>query len=374
MRPEALAVLRQFRVGLRRAAAVGHVQPRQRTDAVDAVRIADRLVVRRLQIRIRERRLADVIGVVAGRTWSASDAAVGVAEAQGRRTGAAPPSGSTRPPYIVGKLPKVAISPGNGRATLLKNASVRSHDRHRRRQLRPGCARARRVERRVDAAGDDPRGMDALLASPSMICWPNLRSAMPSAGVGMLLDQARRCCAGRIAVEAQQQVGRREVEEAQRVRLHELRAVEQLAQLRRGRRDAHGHDRVAGLGRRQQMADRADAADARGDRRHLVKRPAFGELLEAAHLGDVELRVGDLARVVEIDRDLGVAFDARTCGIVTVFMVGLLVHGVARFVAICRPTRTSLWSQFRHAALHQLSQHEQDRAASAGSREHADPP
>ena len=59
------------------------------------------------------------------------------------------------------------------------------------------------------------------------------------------------------------------------------------------------------------MAHRADAADARRDRRHLVKWPAFGEFFEAAHLGHVKLGVGDMARIVQKDVDLGVAFDAR---------------------------------------------------------------
>src|ERR1035438_8917831 len=59
------------------------------------------------------------------------------------------------------------------------------------------------------------------------------------------------------------------------------------------------------------MAHRADAADARRYGGHLVERPPFGELFEAAHLGDVEIGVGDTAGVVEIDIDLGVAFDAR---------------------------------------------------------------
>ena len=58
------------------------------------------------------------------------------------------------------------------------------------------------------------------------------------------------------------------------------------------------------------MAHRADAADARRDGGHLVERPAFGELLEAAHLGDMEMRVGDAALVIQVDVDLGVAFDA----------------------------------------------------------------
>ena len=58
------------------------------------------------------------------------------------------------------------------------------------------------------------------------------------------------------------------------------------------------------------MAHRADAADARHQRRHLVERPAFAEFLEAAELRDVEMRVFDVALVVEVERDLGVALDA----------------------------------------------------------------
>ena len=65
-----------------------------------------------------------------------------------------------------------------------------------------------------------------------MICNPNLRSSIP-------LRASSGCCsttpstfrARRVGIHAQQQVGRREVEETQRVRLHELRAVDQLAQL-----------------------------------------------------------------------------------------------------------------------------------------------
>ncbi len=68
---------------------------------------------------------------------------------------------------------------------------------------------------------------------------------------------------------------------------------------------------VARLGRGQEVADRADPADAGGDPGHLVERAALAEPLEAAELGDVELGVGHLSGVVEIDGDLGVAFDAR---------------------------------------------------------------
>ena len=43
---------------------------------------------------------------------------------------------------------------------------------------------------------------------------------------------------------------------------------------------------------------------------HLPKAAAFAELLKAAELDHVKTRVGHLAIVVQLDRDLGVAFDA----------------------------------------------------------------
>ena len=38
-----------------------------------------------------------------------------------------------------------------------------------------------------------------------------------------------------------------------------------------------------------------------------VERPAFAELLEAAELGDVEMRVLDVAVLIQLQRDLRVA-------------------------------------------------------------------
>ena len=60
-------------------------------------------------------------------------------------------------------------------------------------------------------------------------------------------------------------------------------------------RNAHAQDGVAGFGRGQQVADRADAADARGDAGHFPEAAAFAELLEAAEFGHVEAGVGHLA-------------------------------------------------------------------------------
>src|SRR5450759_826131 len=46
------AVLLELRVGLRRPAPVGDVEASERADAVDAVGVADRLVIRRLPVRV----------------------------------------------------------------------------------------------------------------------------------------------------------------------------------------------------------------------------------------------------------------------------------------------------------------------------------
>ncbi len=58
------------------------------------------------------------------------------------------------------------------------------------------------------------------------------------------------------------------------------------------------------------MADRANAADARGDGGHFEIHAAFAELFEAAEFVDVQVGVFDRAIIVQVDGDLGVAFDA----------------------------------------------------------------
>src|SRR5579862_7902357 len=59
------------------------------------------------------------------------------------------------------------------------------------------------------------------------------------------------------------------------------------------------------------MAHRADAADARHQRRHLVKRAPLRQLFKAAKLRNVEVGVLDAAVFIQVQRDLRVAFDAR---------------------------------------------------------------
>src|SRR5271165_3185304 len=86
--------------------------------------------------------------------------------------------------------------------------------------------------------------------------------------------------------------------------------MDDLAQHTRRLRNAHRHDGVARLRSCQLVADGADAADARGNARHFVEWAALGELLKSADLRHLEPRVSDIARVVQLNGDFGVPFDA----------------------------------------------------------------
>ena len=128
--------------------------------------------------------------------------------------------------------------------------------------------------------------------------------------VGIFLHQPGDVARQWVAFHAQEQVGAAEVEEAERVALHQLSPVHEAAQFGRGGRNLHAQDGVAGFGRGEQVADRADAADARGDPRHFPEAAPFAEFLEAAKLGDMEAGIVHLAVVAEVDGDFGVPFDA----------------------------------------------------------------
>ena len=89
-----------------------------------------------------------------------------------------------------------------------------------------------------------------------------------------------------------------------------LREVHDAPQLGRRRRNLDREQRVARFRRSDEVAHRADAAGAAGQRGHFAERPAFAEFLESAELGDVKLRVLHFAIVIELDGDLRVALDA----------------------------------------------------------------
>ena len=124
------------------------------------------------------------------------------------------------------------------------------------------------------------------------------------------LVEADNVADGWIGVEPQNQIGPGQFEEVHRMRLDRLAHVHQFAQQTRGPRRFDAEDFVACLGRGEMVADRADAADSFGDQRHLVKHPAFTEFLEAAEFVDVKPRLRNVARVVKVDGDFRVTFDA----------------------------------------------------------------
>ncbi len=118
------------------------------------------------------------------------------------------------------------------------------------------------AERLVDAAGNDAGAMDALAGDMPDDLLAEL------AGQNALLGEIRKgggdaqdVALGDFALEAEQQVRRRKMKEMQRVGLDDLAVMQQAAQLLRGRgqRPVAGDD-VHRLGRREQVAHRADAA------------------------------------------------------------------------------------------------------------------
>jgi hypothetical protein len=115
---------------------------------------------------------------------------------------------------------------------------------------------------------------------------------------------------GDLALETEQQVGRGKVEEMQRVRLDNLPIVEEAAQLLGGRcQGPEAGDDVHRLGRRQEVAHRADAAQALHRDRNFPVGPPTDEDFEAAKLDDMQPDLMNPILLVEEDRHLAVSLD-----------------------------------------------------------------
>ena len=98
----------------------------------------------------------------------------------------------------------------------------------------------------------------------------------------------------------------------QRVRLHDLAVVQEARQLLRGRRQwAEAGDDVHCLGRRDEVADRADTAQALHGDRDLPVGPALDEDLETTELDDMEPDLMNPVLLIEENRHLAVSLDAR---------------------------------------------------------------
>ena len=167
-------------------------------------------------------------------------------------------------------------------------------------------------QRFTDATRHNPSRMNSFPSQSldNLLSKLTQQNAIPSER-RILFQHSEYIALRRVGIHTQQQVGRRQVKEAQRMRLHYLRHAEQPTQFVGRRRNSHGHQSIARLGRCDEMAYRADAADARHQRRHLRKRTAFAKLLEAAELRNVKTCVFDTAFLVEMQRDLGMPFDPR---------------------------------------------------------------
>ena len=146
-----------------------------------------------------------------------------------------------------------------------------------------------------------------------MTSCPNLRGqhALPGE-IGKGAGDADDVALADLAVEAEQQVGRGEVEEMQRMRLQDLPVMHQPPQLfRRRRQRPETGDQVHRLGGREMMADRTDAAQPLHHDRNLPIGTALDEGFEAAKFDDMQADLMDFIVVVEQDRDLAMTFDAR---------------------------------------------------------------
>jgi hypothetical protein len=126
----------------------------------------------------------------------------------------------------------------------------------------------------------------------------------------MLRDHSQHVAGGGLGIHAKQKIRSRQIEEAQRMRLHKLGAMQKLTQPDRSRRDFHRHNGFTRFRGSEQVAHRANTADAGGDSGHLVIRTSLGELLKAAHLRDVKFGAGYVTLIIQLDGDLGVSFNA----------------------------------------------------------------
>ena len=122
-------------------------------------------------------------------------------------------------------------------------------------------------------------------------------------------------------------------EEVQGVVFQHEGVIDQLANLAARRGGLDLVEIVQGLGRGHVMGGGADAADAAGDLRHVLRRPAEAEDLEAAQLGHLQVGALHVALVVEEDVDLAVAFEPGD-GVDGDAAPGRLVGGVGAEVAL----------------------------------------
>src|SRR5579871_2079269 len=95
------------------------------------------------------------------------------------------------------------------------------------------------------------------------------------------------------------------------MRLDDLCEIGQAAKFHSRGRNPHAKDGVTGFGRRQQVTDRTDTADACTEGGHLPHQPSLAEGFEPSKLGDMKTCIDNLIVVIDVDADLGMTLDAR---------------------------------------------------------------
>ena len=165
----------------------------------------------------------------------------------------------------------------------------------------------------------------------------------------------------RIAAETEQQVGRGQMEEMQCMRLQRLAEMQQTAQLGCCRRELlHADQLVHRFGRRELVADRADAAQPLHEERHFPIGASLDEFLEAAEFDDVETRFVNMILSIEHQRDLAVSPSTRETGSIATRLrldagISVLFHNVLSLIVM-----DELFRQRRFAARQQIAEHAQE--------------
>ena len=168
------------------------------------------------------------------------------------------------------------------------------------------------LERLADAAGQAEHRMHDLAAEiGDQLAQPPAAADDLLAGLEAdLADHAHDVALLGRGFGADDEVGSAQHEDVQGVVFEHEGVIDQLADLpaRRGGLDLV--EVVQGLGGGHVMGGGADAADAAGDLRHVLRRAAEAEHLEAAQFGHLQVGAFDVALVIEEDVDLAVAFEA----------------------------------------------------------------
>jgi hypothetical protein len=91
---------------------------------------------------------------------------------------------------------------------------------------------------------------------------------------------------------------------------HVGNAVAQLSQFFPGRRRIDSENRICRLGGGIVMRPGTNPAYPGGNPGHLFDGSADTEFLKASQFKDIDLRIADVSRVIELDGDPGVSFDS----------------------------------------------------------------